>query len=265
MTEEVQTTPEAPQWSPVVEEEARALGWKSSEEWAGEKPATYIDNPERFLERAENFGPFKKIKEKLAATEKATEDRLKRIEAVADKAIQRQKEDFDRQLSDLQERKLKAVADGEVDEFKALEERQEALRKQADVPAEKTDAIPADHKAALDKWVVGKPWFKADKIMTQAAVVLYAEAEAEGLTDPGAILARVDAKLAENFPHKFKAAVTEAAVEGGLTFGGAATGDPFGKLPKDARDAFQRFVTKGWFKDDKAGREAYAKDYTDAA
>jgi len=157
--------------------------------------------------------------------------------------------------------KIEAVETGDVEKFKVLETQQAEMQK----PAAKADENAA-HVAEIERWTVGKDWFKADPIMTQAAATLYGEAQSKGLTDPKAILAEVDRRMAETFPHKFGAAPVVnrgPEVEPGLTFGGNSA-DPFTKLPTDAKAAFARYVEKGLFKDTKEGRAAYVKDYNDA-
>ena len=250
-----ETAAQAPAWNPDIEQEARALGWKSPDEWQGDVPAGYIDNPERYLQRAESFTPFKKLKERLDEVARMSE---KTQEALS-KTFQRE---LQSRMAQLQEQKVKAVEVGDVAEFQRLEKQQAELNKQAaEVP--KTEAVPPDHRLAIDQWRVGKDWFQKDRVKTTAAAEFYGEAQAQGISDPKAILAYVDQKMAGTFADLApKAAVTP--VEAGLTFGGGATASGFDKLPKDAKDAFQRFVKQGLFQDTKEGRAAYAEDYNAA-
>lgn len=264
MTEEAQTAPQsapetpAPQqsWTPDVETEARALGWKSPDEWQGSIPAGYIDDPKRYLERAESFTPFKKLKERLDEVARMSE---KTQEALS-KTFQRE---LQSRMAALQEQKVKAVEVGDVAEFQRLEKQQAELNKQAaEVPKQSSD-VPPDHRSAIDQWRVGKDWFQKDRVKTTAAVEFYGEAQAQGISDPKAILAYVDQKMAGTFADLAPKAQIQP-VEAGLTFGGGATASGFDKLPKDAKDAFQRFVKQGLFQDTKEGRAAYAEDYNAA-
>lgn len=245
----------APKWAAETEQEAKALGWKSPDEWKGDVPSGYIDDPSKYLERAESFTPFRKIKERMTEVERKADERIRKLESVQEKA-------FERKLAEIQAAKIEAVEVGDVEKFKALETQQSELQK-PEAPAQ--DYSP--HLSEIQRWSVGKDWFKSDTIMTQAAATMYGEAQSKGLTDPKAILAEVDRRLAETFPHKFgakPAAMQRGAdVEPGLTFGGG-TADPLDKLPSDAKAAFARYVAKGLFKDTKEGRAAYAKDYNDA-
>ncbi len=271
MTDEVTTqaappeaVTEAPKWAPEVETEARALGWKAPDEWKGDIPSGYIEDPTRYLERAESFAPFRKIKEKLTEVEKTTSESLRRIETVAAKQLDRERAAFQTELARIKAEKVAAVEVGDVDAYKALEKREEAVRKGMPEDAPRQSAVPDDHRVAIEQWSVGKDWFKKDPVMTQAAAVLYGQAQAEGLTDPKAILAKVDAEMANKFSALAPKTAAVESVEAGLTFGGGSQASPFEKLPKDAKEAFQRFVAKGVFKDTKEDRAQYAEDYNAA-
>jgi hypothetical protein len=265
MTEETTTTQpaEAPKWAPEVESEARALGWKAPDEWKGEVPGSYIDNPERYLERAENFAPFRKVKERLKDVETQAEERLRKIETVLSQNFERKRAELVAQIEQIKAEKVQAVETGDVDKFKALEKREDALRKDVQEPkAEpKAEEVPRDHAAAIDNWRADKSWFQQDKLKTQAAVILYGEAQAKGINDPQAILRFVDAEMAKQFRDLGEPIPpVGAAVEAGLTFGGPAA-SPFDKLPADAKADFKRFVAKGVFSDTKEDRAIYAEDY----
>lgn len=256
---------DAPKWTPEVEQEARSFGWKAPDEWKGEVPPGYIDDPARYLERAENFTPFRKLREKLSEVEKTSQDTLRRIEAATARQIERERAQYQAALESIKAQKVQAVETGDVDAFKALEAREDAVRKQMQ-PAEapKQDAVPRDHIAAIEQWTVGKSWFKTDPVKTQAAVILYDQAQRSGMTDPKAILAHVDAEMAKQFADLRPKEPTTPTVEAGLTFGGASAASPFEKLPKDAKEAFRRFVERGVFKDTKEDRAQYAEDYNAA-
>ena len=244
---------DSPKWTPEIETEARALGWKSSDEWKGEIPSGYIDDPNRYLERAENFTPFRKAREQA-------DERFRKLESVAAKQVERERAAHQAELAKIKTDKIAAVEIGDVDAYRTLEAREETVRKQAPDATPAEPAVPDNHRAAIEKWSVGNDWFKKDPVMTQAAAMLYGQAQQEGLTDPGAILAKVDAEMAKRFSGLAKAAPVES-VEGGLTFGSGSVASPFEKLPKDAKAAFARFVEKGVFKETKEDRAQYAEDY----
>jgi len=102
--------------------------------------------------------------------------------------------------------------------------------------------------------------------MAAAAIALYDDIRlTTGETDPAAILAGVERGMAERFPTKF--GKTEAPRGSNVELGLSLTGgkkEGFESLPKDAKDAFSRFVTKGVFTDDAKGRAQYYEDYSNA-
>lgn len=250
------TTPAAPKWTPDVETEARALGWKAPDEWKGEVPAGYIDDPNRYLERAENFTPFRKLRER-------TDEAVRKIEAVATKQFERERANHAAELNRIKAEKVAAVETGDIDTYRALEKQEDKLREAAPEAA-KPSAVPDDHRSAIEQWSVDKAWFKADPIKTQAAAIIYGQAQQNGLTDPKAILAYVDREMSKQFADLAPKAPKAEAVEGGLTFGSSSVASPFEKLPADAKAAFRRFVEKGVFKDTKEDRATYAEDYNAA-
>ena len=109
-----------------------------------------------------------------------------------------------------------------------------------------------------------RPWFKKDRVKTAAATALYDEAQQSGLTDPAAILSYVDKEMAKQFADLAPKQPATTMVEGGLTFGGGSQASAFEKLPKEAKESFQRFVARGVVEDTKEARAQWAKDYDDA-
>ena len=257
---------DAPKWAPEAEQEARALGWKAPDEWKGEVPAGYIDDPTRYLERAESFAPFRKIKEKLGEVEKTTAESLRRIEEVTARTVQRERERHAAELAKIKADKVAAVEVGDVQAFKALDAQEERIRKEMQPVEEKPQgpSIRPDEKAAIEHWRVDKPWFGKDRAMTLAASEYYSEAQKDGLTDPQAILKFVDRRMSETFAALAPKPARDAAVESGLTLGGGAKPGAFEALPKEAKDAFLRFVQRGVVEDTKEARATWAEDYNAA-
>lgn len=264
MTDEVQqvaapetAAPETPRptpaWDPEIESIARDWGWKSPEEWKGEPTPGYIDNPERYVEKYERLPVVQRLKKEIQETRRLSEKTQEALSRSFERELQSR-------MAELQAQKVQAVEVGDVDKFKAIERQQAELSKQA--TKQEADVTP-DHRVAIEQWSVGKDWFRNDPVKTQAAVVLYGQAQQQGYSDPKAILAFVDQEMSKRFADMApKQAVTP--VEAGLTFGGGSQATSFDKLPKDAKDAFQRFVKQGLFKDTKEGRAAYAEDYNAA-
>lgn len=257
MTEQIEQPAETPAeaaqpaWAPEIEEEARALGWKSRDEWTGDIPPTYIDDPQRFVDRWSNTTPVKKLREQLASQQEA----MKRIESATEKMFRLERERNAAELARVKAEKLEAVETADKDRYQALEKREAELMKEAP-----KDEDP--HAKAAGEWVKSQDWWNKDKIKTAAAVVLHNEALASGITDPAKALKFVEDGLAERFSPKPEPKPEGGTVIGGLTLGGSA--DPFDKLPREAKEAFRRFVQKGTFKDTKEDRAQYVEFYNEA-
>ncbi len=253
---------DAPKWAPEAEQEARALGWKAPDEWKGEIPAGYIDDPTRYLERAESFAPFRKIREKLSEVEKSSQEALRKIENASARMIERERERHTQELSRIKAEKVAAVETGDVQAFKALDAQEDAIRKQLATPepAKQDSAVPDSHRVAIENWAVERPWFKKDAVKTQAAATFYGEAQAEGISDPGAILKFVDRRMSETFAD-LAPKQRDSAVESGLTLGSGAKPGAFETLPKEAKDSFRKYVERGVVEDTKEARAQWAEDY----
>jgi len=260
------------EWSEAEEAEAKDFGWKAPEEWVGEVPTGYIADPRRYLERAEGFAPFRKLKEKLTESEKAFEVRLHKIEKVAETAMERQKAQMEaehkRQLAEVRTAQRAAAEVGDTAEFDRLERKREEL---AAAPTEPTTAPAAQQKAlwdqAMAEWMPQNAWWHTDKIMHNGAIALNEEASLKGITEPKAALAYVDARMREEFPHKFapKQPQRQTQVSDGLMLGGGKKAG-FDSLPQEAKSAFKRFWDRGSFEGltEAKAKEAYYNEYQES-
>lgn len=256
---------DAPKWSPKAEQEARAFGWKPADEWQGDLPGGFIEDPERYLERAEGFYPFRKLKEQMEKQSEVQQQELRKIASVAEQVIQGEKERMRAELDANRAAQDRAADDGDMTRFRELRKEEDSLRDKItpeDPKAPDDNGVPDNHRRAIERWSVGKDWFKTDQVLTNNASMFYGEAQQKGLTDPEAILKHVDMRMAEAFPHKFGEKPKQPPVESGLNFGGSPGGDGgFSKLPKAAKDAFKDFASRGWFEDNAEGRKKYMESY----
>ncbi len=256
---------DAPKWAPEVESLARDWGWKAPDEWKGDLPEGYIDNPERFVQRFEKLPPVQKLQKEVEDVRKASTESLRRIEEVTARTVQRERERHAAELAKIKADKVAAVEVGDVQAFKALDAQEDKLRKEMQpVDEPKPSAVPDVHRVAIENWAVERPWFKKDAVKTQAAATFYGEAQADGLTDPAAILKFVDRRMGETFADMAPKQPRDAAVEGGLTLSTGVKAGTFDTLPRDAKDAFQRFVQRGVVEDTKEARATWAEDYNAA-
>lgn len=268
MTEEVQEAVEEPQdqdaQEPSIEERAAGLGWKSPDEWKGEKPKGYIDDPARFVEWAENLGPVKKMMESQAAELTRIKEEQRRTEAAVLRQVERERAQYQANLKAIQAAKAQAHNTGDIDSYVALDRQESQIRAQAEAPEAPPEAeISAKDREEFDMWVANNSdWFgpNLDKEKSEAAVAAYAEAERRGISTVKGRLAFVDKQIAAKAPPKEPPV---ARFETALGAGGGGQ-SAFSKLPKDAKDQFKRFVVKGIFADSDADRKQYAEDYNAA-
>lgn len=255
--------PAAPEWSADDVTEAKFFGWKSPDEWAGEKPTGYIDDPRRYMERAQSFKPFKASQEKLEKLEAETTDRLRRLEAASDRALNAQRAQFDRDIASITAAKLQAVETADVARYGALERQEAQLRapEPVEAPRGPDPTVIAEYEAR-NEWVRDPALRREGEIAIDAAHRM-----GMALPDTASQLAYAESVMKRKYPHMFAAkdAAPRAApvnrVDGGGLGIGAGRVDTFAKLPSEAQAQFKRFVAQGLFTNDEAGRKQYADDY----
>lgn len=249
-------------WSDDEEFEARALGWKPKDEWKGEAPPGFIDNPRAYLDRAETFGPFRKLRER---TERL-EEHLRKVESVAAKQVERAQQqaeqEYQRRLEAINAQKRKAAEEGDLeayDKWNAAEQRLERPRPEAVEPVAPQDPITPDLREK-HKWVT-------DPYLRHQGAQLVDQGFRSGELPKGAS-AQEQAEYAETrlksyFPHIFNPPKKDPPKPSPVEAGGVAQAarGGFASLPKEAKDAFKRLVAQGVFKDTDEDRKFYHDEY----
>jgi|SRR6056297_1577076 len=254
VTEDVteETTEEVTDYSSKYGEDvvaqARMWGWKPPEEWQGELPATYIDDPERWIERASTNPAVKGMQEQL-----------QKIESALTAQNRRQQQQHAERLKQIEARKAEAEKEGDFDTYVALDKQEDQLRQSA--PQE--EGVGEDDKKVMDRWAAERPWI-SDPVKNAAASALWNQARAQNITDLQAILTFVDSGMKQQFADlqpKPEPKATQPRVGAGLVQGGAPSA--FSKLPKDAKASFEKFYSQGAYGDidKKAAQAQYAEDY----
>ena len=266
---ETPAEPAAPSWSAEDEEEARLFGWKSSDEWQGEKPAGYIDNPQEFMDRVQRSRIFQKMQERLDDQDRVRKEETQRLERMNQMALERQKKQYETELQNVRTLRDTAVEEGDMDRYRQLTKQEQDML--ADAP--QFDATPQQQQPQVDPTLQtymagdGGSWLR-DPFLGQAAVEIVERS-------PGAkMLSAVEqAELAKRqlqaiYPDRFpqqEAPKPKQQVQtvdaGGLAGGAGKTNSAFAKLPADAKKQFSRFVSEGLFADTKEDREEYANEY----
>jgi hypothetical protein len=252
----------APEPAPVVREEddtaqeARLWGWKAPDEWQGEKPAGYIDDPSRYLDRLKSSRLFKTFEEKMNET-------VSRIDNVYKSAVERERQQFREKLAELQERQMKAVEVADVAEYQRLEKQKSDIHAQA----AQVVARPQVNQAVVEDYVSKNDWAKDPALRMEGAAAIDAALRAgRQFRDERDQLQYAESVMRMKYPHVFQppAPPRQRVDGGGLAGGAASASSDFDKLPSDARQAFKRMVNQGLFTDDAKGRSQYAKDYNNA-
>lgn len=266
-------TPQEPTPSePVVEfdpedvDEAKLFGWKSPDEWQGEKPQGYIDNPAEYLDRVKRSRIFSTMQTKLDEQARESQETTRRLAAMNDSALKRQKAQFEAEISRITEGQRAAVEDADTATFDKLEkQRQDVIGRYSE---QSTQAQPQvdpyfQEYAASDAgaWV-------ANPILKQAAAQLI-NANPAMLAKPAkAQIEYAEAEIRKMYPAYFPKTddpkpkpQTRQVVDGGGLAGGGVKQTAFSKLPADAKAQFSRFVQEGTFENTKADQEEYANEY----
>lgn len=269
---EAPVTEEAPEppvreWTDEEAEEAKMFGWKAPDEWKGEIPPTYIDDPRRYMERAENSRPFRMLKEQSEKREAESREMLRKMEAVTVQQHKTQQAQFERELASIRAEKRAAVEDADVERFDALDKQERDL-----APPQAPAQDPEFGRAEVQAYAATEngAWIK-NPVLQRQGVELVNAAVASGiaLDTPQKQIEYAEAEMRKLAPAYFpqkeepKPKPQQRVDAGGLA-GGAGKGSAYAKLPPDVKAVFKRFVSEGIFEDTKEGREAYADDYNAA-
>jgi hypothetical protein len=265
-TPEVEAAP-VREWTDEDADEARAFGWKAPDEWKGDIPPTYIDDPRRYMERAEKFTPFRKLAERQEQLERDFAERTRKLEAVAESTLKAQQERHKQELARIAAEQRRAVDLADVATYDRLEKEKASLAPPVipDAPqAPATDPYLQEYAKAND-------WVNNPILREAGARIIDANPAIRG-ADTKAQIAYAEAEVRKLYPGYFPQATTQATatasqprrVDAGGLAGGGGSGSGFTKLPPEAKSAFERFAKEGIFENTEAGRKAYADEYNRA-
>lgn len=256
MSEEIEAAPPEPvdyvaQYGEDTVEQAKLLGWKPSSEWQGDKPAGFIDDPKRWVDRAFDNPAVKSLKEQMG-----------RIEGALTKQNERMRTSYEAHLKEINSKKAEAEKDGDFDTYVALDRQEDQIRQSMpETEAPKGSQISPVDKQTLDRWAAKNEWLGKDTVKSAAAQALYSDAERRGMTDVTAILDYVDRGMKSQFVDLQEHRMTQPKVGDGLVTGSPPSA--FSKLPAEARQAFDKFYSQGAYGDieKKDAQAQYAEDY----
>lgn len=263
--------PAEPAWTQEEEEFARAVGWKSPDEWKGDPPKNGLADDPR------EFAPYKAamtIFEKRMADE--VDQKVGKFAEMMDRQTQRQREaerqTYEAKIAALEHGKRQAVEDGDMDRYDRLVEQGQRLQP----PSEQDDLPPQPPIEARHPDIA---WLKDPTLLHLGGTIIEG-ALATGRV-PNADPHRPDTERAQieyaerELRRLYPAAFTQSGqqrtrraaspVHGGTGTAGRSAGgtEAFYSLDEGAQRAFKHYVKNGLMKDDKEGRAEFYKEVTE--
>lgn len=260
--------PQQPAYDPQDAEEAKLFGWKSPDEWQGDKPEGYIADPGEFLERVQRSRIFKTMQDKLTATEQAAQEHARKMDMLNERALKSQREQYEQRLQNIRAGRDRAAEEGDMDRYRQLSSMEAehlknapALELERQAPPEPPAEVLAYQESETGAWL-------KDPVLRAAGEKAIDDNPSVMRLTPQQQIEYAEAQVRMMYPQKFqteKQPKPRTPVDpGGLAPVSGGQRDAFSKLPADAKQAFQRYVKEGLFEDNKQGREEFANDYNAA-
>ena len=253
-------------WSEEEEGEAKLFGWKAPDEWQGDKPPGYIDNPKDFLGRVHRSSIFKTMEDKIQKTEQQSQEAIRKLEVMSKRAIETQRQQHESRIADIEAKQRQAVEVGDLDSYDSLAKDRANLVQNAPKP----DDTPPETAPEVDQYRAENDWTKDPMLWAEAAQSVNYMPNINTAT-PQQQIEFAEAHMKRKYPHLFVPAepekpkpVRQKVDGGGLAAGPSRSTDAFSKLPASAQRQFAIFVKQGTFKDTKKEREEYANEYNEA-
>lgn len=235
--------------SPDVEALAREMGWAPADEWRGD-PEKHVD-ARTFIKTGPEIlkTTLRKQDEKLDAVNETLQGMTRAAKSAEQRA-------YDRAVADLKTEQEEAVADGDVAEFKRLDNEIDRLAPPA---ADTEGGIEARAEADFKEFRSGNEWYGKDYELS-----VYADGIAPhvGEAHQGPeFYEELGKAVREKFPEKFVNSQRQrpASVEGGGDTdgtGGKVSAKTYKDLPMEAKQACDEFVEDGVL-----SQADYVKDY----
>lgn len=252
-----------------IEAQARSEGWVSKEEWKG-KPEEWVD-AEKFVERGKTWLSEQADKNRRLVEEVDTlkgemaELRAASVEfkAIADKSIEKSKQERDQAISQLEKVKEQAITDG--DGAKAVRAEKDIKRLEAETVAESRETLQERWKERAIQWAKDNPWYVRNSSDYNEEKRIWADGLSDVITaelphlqnDPTAyfkeLSRRIDVKFEETNENRQREEVETKG--GGKPKKG---GKSFDALPEEAKQGYQSMKTLF----PKLTEEDYLKNYT---
>lgn len=234
-----------------IEVKARTQGWVPKEDFRGD-PSKWVDH-KTFVERGENILPIMRERNKqLSKDITEVKESVKEIKEFYKNSEERA---YQKALRELEQRKLEAVENADVESYRAAESERAELEKSKPVVTAQPQEPPE-----MAAFRGNNSWYGTDPEMTTEADALGAAYINQGIPY-GQMLERVANRIKKLYPEKFtnprrenSPTVETVNAETGLPKKAAAKS--FENLPEDAKKQCNKWVTQGLLT-----KEDYVRDY----
>lgn len=205
MTEELKPTegqeagtPEAPQYS-EMEQKALDMGWRPKEEFEGDE-VDFVDAKE-FVQRQPLFDKIAQQNKHLKNFEKALSALQQHYNKVNETA-------YKRALADLKVQQEKAVEEGDLNTYHALNQREKEIEKEKEqfIQEQNVPDEPVVHPT-LQAWTNRNTWFESQphmRVFAEEVGARYKGAVLAKTMTPEEVLKEVEKAVRAEFPHKFR-------------------------------------------------------------
>lgn len=244
-----------------LEATARSRGWKSPDEWKGDK-ANYIEDPEEFVRLSDSApATIRRLKEQIEKDRAEFDDRISRIQGMQDDVVKRAREQA---VEDARAKMRDAASVGDMEAHGEAERRYAEAMKPPE--PEKKAEEPKGYPPETVKWLDENPWIKRNAAIRGELESLGNEAWDAGIRDTAGQIAYAEAELRKAYPQFAPPAATPrrpvtSAVDGGGMAGGARRGKTAADLPAEARRAAEGFVKEGIYRSVDDYARSYFKEF----
>ncbi len=237
------TEPEVKQES-LEEQYARQKGWVPKDEWDDSK-GEWIDADE-FNRRGPLFETIGKLKDEIRDYKKSSEALIEHNKKLAESARKAEERGRLKAIKELEDKKLEAVRDGDVEAFQAYEEEIKGYEKEIEPSQEgkgTVNEVP-EVDPAVEEWAKNNTWFQKDDAMTTYMLDVQRRHLNEGLS-VGEALKRSTEKVKSEFAHKFENPNKQkSSGMPGKVDNGQKKGYSMSDIPPEMRSAARAVISK---------------------
>lgn len=241
---ESQTEGQSQTVTPEIEAEARKMGWTPQDEFKGD-PAKWRPADE-FVERGRNMLPI--LRKTVEKQQNELAELKKSIKEFAEYHSKTEQRAYAKAYGDLKAQQMEAVAAGNTEAFKQIDQKIEELHEE--VSSKKPITVPKDDNPADDpvymEWASRNKWVDTDPELSA-----YAEGQGLYLNKSRGLrgldlLEEVTRAVKQKFPEKFSNPRRNSApsVEGATPVAKKGNGKTYADMPKEDRETCDRMVKR---------------------